>query len=273
MRATKVCSLGFGLVSVPVKVYKATESHDIGMHRHHKDCNGAVGQRLYCKECGELVEFGDIISGVEHDGQLVILTPEEKAGVEGEVGKDIEVLQFVDADEVDPILYEQPYYLEPDGKVDGYALLRQVLVESNRVGIVQFVMRTRSTLGVLRVLGNVLVIETMRWIDEVRNANELKGMEQEVKLDPKALTMAHALVESMASEFNPAEFKDLYTERLGELIAAKAGESEFITKPKELDEPVVDDLIAALEASVARHPAGKARGKKAAPKRPARKTA
>ena len=146
MRAVKKASLGFGLVNVPVRMYLATESHDVGFHQHHQGCDGAIGMVRTCKQCGEVVPYADIVSGIERDGKLVTLSKDELAGLEDERGAQIEVLQFCQAGEIDPIMFdENTYYCEPDGgDPKGYPLLSQVLVESDLVGVVRYVMRTRQ---------------------------------------------------------------------------------------------------------------------------------
>jgi DNA end-binding protein Ku len=195
MRAVKKTALNFGLVSVPIRMYLAGEDHTIAFHQHHGGgCNGGFGQQRVCKECGEVVACADIVKGIDHDGQLIIVTPEELAGLEDGHGNQIEILQFCPASDVEPISYAQPYYCEPsDGGADGYSLLRQALVGSNLVAVVRFVMRTKTTLGILRVLGNVMVVHTTHWPDEIRNSNELKVPASEIELDPKAVKMAAML--------------------------------------------------------------------------------
>lgn len=266
MRAVKRSSLAFGLVNIPVRLYKATETHDIGFHQYHggpSGCLGGIGQKRVCKSCLADVDYGDIVKGIEHNDKLVFITPDELKSLDDEQGSQIDVLQFVQQDEIDPILWEQPYFVEPDGSAEGYALLRRVLAESDRVAVVRFALRTKTHLGILRVFGNVLTIHTMMWGDEVRNAGELNIPDVAIPLKPQAVKMAHQLVESMLGVFNPDEYRDSYTERLGDLIEAKAADAEFVTTPHQLDadEDEVSDLMAQLEASIKRHPAGKGKAK------------
>jgi DNA end-binding protein Ku len=270
MRAVKKASLGFGLVNVPVRMYLATESHDVGFHQHHQGCNGAIGMARTCKDCGEVVPYADIVSGIKRDGKLVTLTKDELAGLEDERGAQIEVLQFCQAGEIDPILFdENTYYLEANGgDPKGYPLLRQALLESNLVGVVRYVMRTRQHLGILRVIGNVMVIHPMHWPDEVRSTGELK-IPDKVDLDPKAVKLAHMLVESLLVErFDPEQFTDTYTARVDELIDVKAAGAPVVASAEDTGTEDVSDLLAALEKSIQRHPAGKQRDKTPARKRP-----
>jgi len=220
---------------------------------------------MYCKLCNDEVAYADIVSGMEVDGNLVIITADERESLKEEQGEGIELLQFANADEVDPIMYEGTYYLEPEGNGDGYALLRQVLIDSGRIGIVRYAMRQKTHLGVLRVLGNVLVVHTIMWPDEVRPTTELKVPTAAVPA--KALKMAHLIVDSMTEEFNPEDYKDEYQIRLQELVDAKADNAPFVTKAKDLDDDAIDDddLIARLEATIKRHPAGKKAAARRAP--------
>jgi DNA end-binding protein Ku len=259
--------LGFGLVQMPVKLFKATESHDIGFRQHHgPDCLGQVGQVRVCKDCGAAVDYGDIVKGIEHEGQTVILTPDDVDALKEEQGKQIEILQFVDAYEIDPMMYEQVYYLgAPDGpKV--YALLVESMTQSGLVALARFTMRSKTQLAVIRVVEGVMVLHTLLWADELRDP-EVPGLGK--NYTAAELKAARAVVDSMVAPFDPTAHRDDYRDRLAELIEARAGDIEFVVhEPEAVEE--VSDLLAALEASVARHPAGK---KKAAKKAPAKKAA
>jgi DNA end-binding protein Ku len=260
MRVYRKTSIAFGLVNVPVGAYKATESHDVAFKQHHGgECHGGISLVRTCKECAEVVDYADIVKGIDVDGELVIVTGDELKDLEGETSPAIEVLQFIDQSEIDPLAYESSYYLAPDKtSLEGYALIRQVLAETGRVALVRFCLRApRVHLGVLRVVGKVLTLHTVAWPSEVREP-AFDILDKPVELKPAALKMAHALVESMVAPYQPEDHVDTYTERVEELIAAKAGGREFVTKPVE-SEAVVDDLIAALEASLAKK---KAKGKK-----------
>jgi len=154
VRSINNTSINFGLVNVAVKVYAATENHDVKFHQRHggqAGCRGLLGRQNVCKDCGQVVEFGDIVKGFDVDGATVILTGDELAAVENEAGKALEVVQFVHAEEVDPMLLQAPYYLEPSAaSLSGYALLREVLTETDRVGMVRYTHRGRTHLAVLR---------------------------------------------------------------------------------------------------------------------------
>jgi DNA end-binding protein Ku len=252
MRSVSNTSLSFGLVNVPVKLYKATESHDIKFKQIHAGCGGGISLVRTCKDCSEEVAWADLAKGIDHDGELVIVEPEEIKALEGEKSPCVEVIQFMDADEVDPISYESPYYLAPDKTgVEGYALMRQALSESGKVGLVKFSLRGgRESLGVLRVSGSLMVIHTIVWPDEIREP-DFAILAKPVKLKPKALEMARALISSMSEPFVPEDHVDVYTGRVEEFIAAKAAGEEFEAHPAG-PEPAIDDLLAALEATIAK---------------------
>jgi DNA end-binding protein Ku len=264
MRSMHTARLGFGLVSVNVKMYTATETHDAKFHLHHAGCLGSIRQKRVCEQCGAVVEYGDVVKGIQHGDKLVIVTDDDFASLDEEQGGEIEVLQFVDRADVDPIMFERTYYLDTDnGKSKSakptnndktYALFRQALSESDKVGIVRFAMRSKTHMGVVRVYGdNVLAIHTLMWSDEVRATDELKIGGKKVELSEKEVKMAHALIDSMAGEWKPTEYEDIYQQRVAEMIDAKADGAEFTTDKPDVDDDGgdVSDLLAKLEASIA----------------------
>jgi DNA end-binding protein Ku len=251
MRALKSTTISFGLVSVPVKLYKSVDSHDVAFKQHHGGCGGSIKMERYCEGCEvKPVPFGDVVKGIDHDGTLVLLAPEELKDLEGETPSAIEVIQFVEADEIDPLTYEAGYFAAPDKtSVKGYKLLHKVLTETGRVGVVRFSLRAgRLSLGVLRASGGLLIVHTVAWPDEVRTP-EFPILDKEVELEPAVLDAARILVESMTGSFKPEDFVDTYTGRVKEFIAARADGGEFIPAPAETAEDI-SDLLAALEASV-----------------------
>lgn len=253
MRALKSTSISFGLVSVPVKLYKSVDSHDVSFKQHHLGCGGSIKMERYCEACDEKpVPFADVIKGIDHDGTLVLVTADEIKALESEAPPVIEVVQFVEAGDIDPLTYEAAYYAAPDKtSLEGYTLLRTVLAESGRVGVVKFSLRAgRHSLGVLRASGDLLIVHTVAWPDEVREP-AFPILDKVVELKPAVLDMARALVDSMTGSFKPEDFKDGYTDRVKEFIAARAEGGEFIPAQAEETEDV-SDLLAALEASVAK---------------------
>jgi DNA end-binding protein Ku len=257
MRSTWSGQLGFGLVQFPVALYKATDNHDVSFHQHHgPTCLGGIALKRVCKECGEDVVYGDIVKGIEVGGTLVTVTEDDFAQLEGERGKQIEILKFVDQSEIDPIMFEDSYYLG-GGKIGGekvvrpskaYALLVNAMAASGLVAIAEFTMRAKTHLAAIRAVEGVLVLHTLRWSDEVREAT-VPGLGAEYSA--AELDMAEKLVASMTGKFDPEAHVDIYTQRLNELIEAKAEGAELeISETTDLDTGDVSDLLAKLEASV-----------------------
>ncbi|MBS1691790.1 MAG: Ku protein [Actinobacteria bacterium] len=259
MRSIWKGSIAFGLVNVPVKVYSATEDHDIKFHQVHAKDNGRIRYKRVCEVCGELVEFRDIVRAYESDdGQTVIITDEDIATLPEERSREIEVLEFVPADQIDPLMYDRSYFLEPDSKSSkSYVLLAQTLAQTERVAIVHFALRNKTRLAALRVKDfskrDVMVVHTLLWPDEIRDP-DFPVLDKEVQIKPAELKMAGQVVESMTDDFDPDQFRDDYQEQLHELIQAKLEGGEAFTteeQPAELDETEdVSDLLAKLEASV-----------------------
>jgi DNA end-binding protein Ku len=261
MRSIWKGSIAFGLVNVPVKVYSATEDHDLKFHQVHATDNGRIKYKRVCEECGEVVEYRDIAKAYEADnGQTVVITDEDIASLPEERSHEIEVLEFVPAAEIDPLMYDRSYFLEPDGKSSkSYVLLAKALSETDRVAIVHFALRNKTRLAALRVKDfskrDVMVVHTLLWPDEIRDP-DFPGLDTQVDIRAAELTMAGQVVESMAADFRPEEFTDTYQEQLRELVEAKlAGGEAFATPeaPARLDDTDdVSDLLAKLEASVRR---------------------
>ncbi|ORV48691.1 Ku protein [Mycobacterium europaeum] len=279
MRSIWKGSIAFGLVNVPVKVYSATQDHDIKFHQVHAKDNGRIRYQRVCELDGEVVEYRDIARAFESDdGQMVIITDDDISTLPEERSREIEVLEFVPAEEVDPMLFDRSYFLEPDSKSSkSYVLLAKTLAETDRMAIVHFTLRNKTRLAALRVKDfgkrDVMMVHTLLWPDEIRDP-DFPVLDKEVEIKPAELKMAGQVVESMAEDFNPDRYHDTYQEQLQELIDAKLEGGEAFTteeQPKELDETEdVSDLLAKLEASVkARSGDGKATAKKA----PAKKTA
>lgn len=261
MRSIWKGSVAFGLVNVPVKVYSATEDHDLKFHQVHAKDNGRIQYKRVCSECGEVVEYRDIAKAYEADnGQTVVITEEDIATLPEERSHEIEVIEFVPASDIDPLMYDRSYYLEPDGKSPkSYVLLAKALAETDRVAIVHFALRNKTRLAALRVkefsTRNVMVVHTLLWPDEIREP-EFPALDTPTEVRPAELTMAGQVVESMAAEFHPEDFTDTYQEQLRELVEAKLEGGEAFSTPEApppLDDTEdVSDLLAKLEASVRR---------------------
>ena len=261
MRSIWKGSIAFGLVNVPVKVYSATEDHDLKFHQVHAKDNGRIRYKRVCEECGEVVEYRDIAKAYEADnGQTVVITDDDIATLPEEQSHEIEVLEFVPASEIDPLMYDRSYFLEPDGtSPKSYVLLAKTLSETDRVAIVHFALRNKTRLAALRVKDfskrHVMVVHTLLWPDEIRDP-DFPGLDTPVEVRAPELKMAGQVVESMAADFRPEEFTDTYQEQLRELVEAKLAGGEAFTAPQtpaRLDETDdVYDLLAKLEASVRR---------------------
>jgi DNA end-binding protein Ku len=255
MRSIWKGAVSFGLVNVPVKVYSATQNHDIKFHQVHEADGGRIRYKRTCSECGKEVTFADIAKGYESaDGRLVLLTDEDLKSLPLSSSREIDVVEFVGADEVDPLLLDKSYYLEPDAKaLKPYVLLREALEQTDRMAVVKVALRQRESLAVLRVRGNVIVLQTMLWPDEIREpAFDL--LDTKVELRSQEVAMAASLVDSLASEFDPSVFEDEYAAAVQTLVETKleGGDVRELTAGDSIpdDDAQVLDLLAALQRSV-----------------------
>ena len=254
MRAIWKGAVSFGLVSIAVKLYSATEEKDIRFHQVHREDGGRIRYKRTCSVCGEEVTYDDIAKGYDiGGGEMVILTDEDFADLPLTTSRAIDVLEFVPAEQVDPILYNKAYYLEPEGTATKpYLLLRDALTDSDRVAIVKVALRQREQLATLRVHDGVLLLNTMLWPDEVRKP-DFGFLDEDITVRPPELAMASSLIDSMAGSFKPEEFTDNYRAALQEVIDAKV-EGREVVQPEEAEEApaAAVDLMAALKASVER---------------------
>ncbi len=278
MRSIWKGSIAFGLVNVPVKVYSATEDHDIKFRQVHAKDNGRIRYRRVCEVCGEVVDYADIARAYESDdGQMVVITEDDMANLPEERSHEIEVVEFVPAADLDPMLYDRSYFLEPDANSPkAYVLLAKTLTETDRVAIVHFSLRNKTRLAALRVKDfskrDVMVVHTLLWPDEIRDP-DFPVLDKKVEIKPAELKMAGQVVDSMATDFDPDRYHDTYQEQLHELVEAKLEGGEAFTaeeQPRELDETEdVSDLLSKLEASVKSRSDGR---KSVAKKAPAKKS-
>jgi DNA end-binding protein Ku len=251
MRAIWKGAVSFGLVNVPVRLYSATEDRDVSFHQVHAEDGGRIRYKRVCQVCGEEVAYADIAKGYEMDnGDVIVLTDEDLAELPLPTAKTVELLAFVPVEQVDPVSYAKSYYLEPDkAGIKPYTLLRDALEEAGRVGLVKVAIRNRESLAVLRPRDDILVLQTMVWPDEVREA-EFDSLSDGVKSTKAERDVAKTLIETMAEDYDPTQYTDAYREALEEVVEAKAtgGEVRKVEEPEE-KAPVVD-LVAALKASV-----------------------
>jgi DNA end-binding protein Ku len=250
MRAIWKGAVSFGLVSVPVKLYAATESHDVSFRQVHAKDGGRIKYQRVCSIDGEEVAYADIAKGYEtEDGEMVILTDEDMEGLPSTSSREIAVEKFVPSDQIDPMLFEKSYYLEPEKSgTKPYALLRQALLDADRMAVVTVALRQRTTIAVLRVKDDVIVLQTMMWPDEIRTP-DFSVETGEVK--DAEVKMAHMLVETLAGDFDATEFEDDYAEAVETLVKTKIEGGEIKRTPTSTKSSgEVVDLLAALQRSV-----------------------
>jgi DNA end-binding protein Ku len=257
MRAIWKGAITFGLVNVPVKVYSATEDHDVPLHQVHDKDGGRIRYRRVCEIDGEVVPYENIAKAYTDGEQTVMLTDEDFDALPAERNREIEVVEFVPSEQVDPLLLDRSYYLEPDSKSNkAYVLMRRTLEETDRTAIVKFALRQRTRLAALRVRDDVLVLQTLLWADEVREA-AFPSLDEPAKVTDKELAMSSQLVSSFEADFAPEEYEDEYQAQLRQLIDAKIEQGEgvdvsetFGEQPAEAEGAEVIDLMEALRKSV-----------------------
>src|SRR3954469_22616399 len=287
MRSIWKGSVSFGLVSIGVKLYSATEERDVSFNQVRRSDGARIRYKRVAESDGEEVPYADIAKGDQlPSGETVVLTDEDFADLPLPSARVVDVLQFVPADQIDPIYYNKSYYLEPEKTaVKPYLLLRDALEESEMVGLVKVAIRNREQLATLRVRDGVIVLGTMIWPDEVRVA-DFGFLDDDVEMRPQEQAMARSLVESMAGDFVPEEYTDNYRAALQSVIEAKIEGREIVeVEEAQPDAGNVVDLMSALRASVeaakktrgetpaapAQKAAAEAPAKKAAKKAPAKK--
>ncbi|MEO7123383.1 MAG: Ku protein [Lacisediminihabitans sp.] len=259
MRSIWKGSIAFGLVNVPVKLYSATEDHDVGLHQVHDKDGGRIRYQRRCEVCGKIVDFDHIDKAYEDGDTTVILTEDDLSTLPEERSREIEVVEFVPSDQVDPIMFDRSYFLEPDSTSSkAYVLLRRTLEETDRTAIVHFALRQKSRLGALRVRGDVLMLQALLWDDEVREAH-FPSLDETVRISAKELQMSSSLVKSFGSNFSPEKFSDDYQDQLRTLIDAKLKHGDTVDTDATFGEESegkggeVLDLMDALRRSIAKN--------------------
>jgi DNA end-binding protein Ku len=254
-------TISFGLVSVPVQMYSATQSKELRFHFLHKDDLQPIGYDKVRKDTGEHVDPDDVVRGFEIEkGRYVPIEDEDLDRLDIELTHSIDILDFVDLDEIDPIYFRKAYYLLPqDGAEKPYRLLVRALDETGKVGIAKVVIRNKQHLAALRAHDGVLVLETMYYADEVRRPESVNGR---TRLQKAEVDMAKSLVENLSGSFKPEKYDDTYRKELLDLIRAKA-KGKTLPEPAEEEEAEVVDLMAALKESVAQTKKGRKRRKTA----------
>ena len=261
-------SISFGLVNIPVKLFSAVSRKTVHFNQLDVRTNARIKQKRVSSEDGVEVPYEQIVKGYELDsGNYVVITDEELAALDPKALRTIDIDEFVDLADIDPIFFDSAYYLAPDKADKPYALLARAMEESGKIGVAHFVMRSKRYLAAVRPKDGRLLLSTMVYADEIRPPEEIPGLADldEVELSDKELEMARQLVDSLGAPFEPEKFHDTYREAVLELIDRKASGDETVATPLSDDEPdKVIDLMAALEASVAaakqargRHPTGR----------------
>src|SRR5215469_3324231 len=267
MRSMWKGAVSFGLVMIPVKLYTATETKDIAFRQVHREDGGRIRFRRFCTVDDQEVPYEEVAKGYElADGEIVILTEEDMAELPLPTTKSIEVVQFCPAEQLDPILFNRSYFLEPEAAgARAFSLLREALEQSGKIAIAQVALRQRESLAILRARDGVLVLETLLWPDEVR-VPDFGFLSDNIEVRPQELRMAESLIESMTLDFDPDEYHDSYREALQELVAAKV-EGREVIQPQEAgpgeEEP--SSLADALRASLAAAKASTAKPSAAKP--------
>jgi DNA end-binding protein Ku len=248
-------AISFGLVNVPVKLYSAVSRKTVRFHQLNGETGNRIQQKRVDPETGEEVGYEQIVKGYELTrDRYVLINPDELDALDPEKTRTIDIEDFVDLSDIDPIYYDHPYYLVPDtGATKAYGLLLGAMQESGKVAIARVVLRSKEQLVAIRPAGDILMMETMIFADEVVAHDELDGLPdaKELKASQRELKMAQQLIDSLSSDFDPSRYHDEYREKVLELIERKAQGEEIAVQPEAPQPAKVPDLMAALEASLA----------------------
>jgi DNA end-binding protein Ku len=246
-------AISFGLVNVPIKLFTATSQKDVRFHQLHDKDGARIQQKRVCSKDGEEVPLEHIVKGYEVSrDRYVMVTPEELESLDPKASRTVDIQEFVDLDEIDPVYFDSTYYMVPDkGAAKAYALLLEAMRKSKKVAIARVVLRQKQHLVALRPLNNALSMETMLYADEVVGTDSLEGLPEDVEVTDRELKMAQQLIDSLADEFRPERYRDDYRERVLKMIERKAEGQEIVAAEEEEEQPPVVDLMAALEASLA----------------------
>lgn len=250
MRSIWSGAIGFGLVNIPVKIYSATQGSELSLDMLDKNDHARIRFKRVNENSGKEVSWENIVKGYKFDGKYVLLSDKDFESAAAEKSKVIEINEFVDEKEIDSIFYETPYYLEPDKSgVRAYALLREALRKSGKVGIATFVLRSKESLAVLKPSENVIVLNRIRFAEEIRDHSELH-LPEKAEAKPNELKMAMTLIDQLSGDFDISAYKDTYSDKLMKVIEAKANG----VKPKEAPMKVAysksADLMEQLKASL-----------------------
>lgn len=267
-------AISFGLVNVPIKLFTATSQKDVRFHQLHDKDGARIQQKRVCSKDGEEIPNEHIVKGYEVSrDKYVVITPEELDALDPKASRTVDILDFVDLDEIDPVYFDSTYYMVPEkGAAKAYALLLEAMRKSKKVAIARVVLRQKQHLVALRPLKNALSMETMLYADEVVSTDTLEGLPEDIEVTDRELAMAQQLIDSLADEFKPERYRDDYRERVLDMIERKAEGQEIVVNEAEEEQAPVVDLMAALEASLAAAKTRReAEPEEEKPARPARK--
>ncbi|KIL36495.1 DNA repair protein [Cohnella kolymensis] len=246
-------AISFGLVHVPVKMFTATEDKDVHLRMIHKNCGTPISYTRSCPHCTTEVEWEDISRGYEYEkGRFVLFDDEELDAIKPENTRTIQILDFVDLTEIDPVYFAKPYYLSPDQAGSGaYNLLLEAMRQSGKIGIAQIAIRSKSSLAAIRALNNCICMETMHFPDEIRSLAQVPNLPQQANINERELTMARMLIDQLSAPFEPEKYTDEYRAALQDAIQRKiAGQGIDVVTAPAAERTNVIDLMAALQASL-----------------------
>lgn len=258
-------TISFGLVNIPIKLHAATEDKDIKLRSLHKKCHSPIRYEKVCPVCGEELDAKEIVKGYEiAKGKFVVLEEEELEELRKQTEeKAVEIMDFLDMREIDPVYFNRSYYMSPnEGGVKAYGLLRKALTESEKVGLARIVMRSKEQLAVIRVYENTLLMETIHYPDEVRRASDVPNVPQDDEVSKKEIETAILLIDQLTTSFEPEKYTDAYRSNLMALIESKRTGKKLVTAKVKEPENNVTDLMAALQASIDRAKPAKKPAKK-----------
>lgn len=252
MRTLWKGAVSFGLVNIPIKMYVATEHKDIKFNFLHKECMNPIQYRKFCPHCDREIASEEIVRGYEYQkGSYVVINEEDLERIPLENTKTIDILDFVDLTQVDPIYFDKTYYLEPSqGGEKAYGLLIEAMSQTGKVAIAKVMIRSKQSLAALRIKDQVLIMETIFWPDEIRSPSALNLGVDRSKLHDNEIKMAVSLIENLSTSFEPAKYQNEYRQALWELIESKIVGKEVVAAAPVADRDNVVDLMEALKASV-----------------------
>ncbi|MTH54311.1 Ku protein [Bacillus mangrovi] len=246
-------SIRFGLVNIPVKLFAATEDKDVKLRSLHKECHTPIKYEKKCPSCDRALEADDIVKGYEYvKGKYVILSEEELQELkEVQPDKAVEIIDFVKLEDIDPIYFNRSYFLGPgENGSKPYALLREALKTSGKIGVAEMSIRSKQQMAIVRVYQNCLVMETIHYPDEVRNSTEVPAVPDQAEIQKKELDTAMMLIDQLTTAFDPEQYKDDYREAMLRLIQSKVEQNDDTAEPEEAPRGNVVDLMSQLQASI-----------------------